>query len=57
MSGHLGLREEARSGALLAAQIARLFLASRLNSAADHSQENLLMGKARARRKVLKSGA
>lgn len=30
MSGHVGLREEARSGARLAAQIAQLFACSRL---------------------------
>ncbi|MDO9322204.1 MAG: hypothetical protein Q7U01_11290 [Pseudomonas sp.] len=33
MSGHVGLRDDARIGALLAAQIARLFSPSRAASA------------------------
>jgi hypothetical protein len=46
MSGHLGLRDDARIGALLAAQIARLFAPPTATAAAQYQEWR----KARAQR-------
>jgi hypothetical protein len=58
MSGHLGLREDARIGAQLAGQIARLFAGVRLSLRVEHLPcEGLLIGRAGVRPQVAKPSA